>query len=402
MNSLLQKLYNLNRFAKAKYNLDTIRKLNTLFRNPSNAYHCIHVAGTNGKGSVATKISNGLINSGLKVGLFTSPHISCFRERVRLNGIMVSEHDTERLLSQLFTTVEAHNLPTTFFEMTTMLALLYFAEQQVDWAVIEVGLGGRLDATNIITPALSIITSISLDHTEILGSTLEEITHEKAGILKPSIPIIIGPTVPENIITTHASSLKCPIHSLKGSFSSYDEENNSIARKAMELLNIPQPHINSALQTKPPCRLEVFSQPQTVIFDVAHNPIALIRLFEDLKNKFPQRKFFCVCGFSKTKDITSCLNILKDNIEAVHFVEASNGETVSITTLKQLMCQFHPIYDSLDALLQDAKKINAIVIVCGSFYIMSILRRYFGIEEKCDPIDLNEKRDSCLKILHSP
>lgn len=160
------------------------------FGHPHTAYKTIHIAGTNGKGSCSHTLAAILQKAGYKVGLYTSPHLVDFRERIRVNGVCISE---ERVISF----VEQHKaffepFHPSFFELTTALAFLYFKEQNVDFAVIEVGLGGRLDCTNIITPILSIITNISLDHTQFLGDTLAKIAGEKAGIIKPSIPVVIG------------------------------------------------------------------------------------------------------------------------------------------------------------------------------------------------------------------
>lgn len=173
-----------------KPGLDTIKAMDAHFNHPHTQYKTIHIAGTNGKGSCSHTIAAILQSQGYKVGLFTSPHLVDFRERIRVNGEMVSQQyviDFVEKNRQFF-----EPLHPSFFELTTMMALQYFAEQKVDYAVIEVGLGGRLDSTNIITPILSIITNISFDHTQFLGNTLAKIAGEKAGIIKPGVPVVIG------------------------------------------------------------------------------------------------------------------------------------------------------------------------------------------------------------------
>jgi len=166
--------------------------------NPQNKFNSIHVAGTNGKGSTAHLIAAVLQSAGYKVGLYTSPHLVDFRERIRINGQPVPEQEVTAFVEKISDPQSPINqINPSFFEITMALAFDYFAKQQVDFAVVEVGLGGRLDATNIITPILSVITNIGLDHTEFLGNTLAEIAREKAGIIKPDVPCVIGETDPE-------------------------------------------------------------------------------------------------------------------------------------------------------------------------------------------------------------
>lgn len=176
--------------AAYKANLDNTLRLDEHFGHPHRQFKTIHVAGTNGKGSVSHMLASILQEAGYKTGLYTSPHLRDFRERIKINGEMISEQYVTKFVEQnrnFFATLHP-----SFFEMTVALAFQYFAEQEVDIAVIEVGLGGRLDSTNIITPLASVITNISFDHMTLLGDTLEKIAGEKAGIIKPGIPAIIG------------------------------------------------------------------------------------------------------------------------------------------------------------------------------------------------------------------
>jgi len=183
-----------HRLGKAAYkaNLDNTHTLDNHFLHPHKKFKCIHVAGTNGKGSVSHFIASILQQAGYKVGLYTSPHLKDYRERIKINGQMIDEHYVVRFISDnksLFDSVQP-----SFFEMSVALAFKYFADEKVDVAVIEVGLGGRLDSTNIIQPILSVITNIGMDHTDLLGDTLEKIAAEKAGIIKKDIPVVIGET----------------------------------------------------------------------------------------------------------------------------------------------------------------------------------------------------------------
>ena len=198
--------------AAYKEGLETTLQLDSHFNHPHQRYRTIHVAGTNGKGSCAHTLAAMLQHKGLKVGLYTSPHLIDFRERIRINGQMIPEEyvvdfvETERSFFE--------PLHPSFFEITTALAFKYFADEAVDVAVIEVGLGGRLDCTNIITPVLSVITNISFDHTQFLGSTLADIAAEKAGIMKCGVPVVVGETQPETrpVFEQYAKQVGAPLY----------------------------------------------------------------------------------------------------------------------------------------------------------------------------------------------
>ena len=174
-----------------KPGLQTVERLSKMFGNPHKKFKTIHVGGTNGKGSTAHTIAAALQSAGYKVGLFTSPHLIDFRERIRVNGKMIGEDEVRNFVER-FISEGGEKLNCSFFELTTVMAFKHFAKNEVDIAVIEVGLGGRLDSTNIITPELSVITNISLDHTALLGHTHEKIAREKAGIIKEGVPVVIG------------------------------------------------------------------------------------------------------------------------------------------------------------------------------------------------------------------
>ena len=198
--------------AKAyKPGLQTTFALDDHFGHPHQKYKTIHIAGTNGKGSCSHTLAAILQSQGYKVGLYTSPHLVDFRERIRVNGECVPEQYVIDFVEENRAFFEP--LHPSFFELTTAMALKYFAEQKVDYAVIEVGLGGRLDCTNIITPILSIITNISFDHTQFLGNTLAEIAGEKAGIIKPGVPVVIGEYLPETrpVFENKAKAENAPI-----------------------------------------------------------------------------------------------------------------------------------------------------------------------------------------------
>ena len=203
-----------HRIGAAAYKADIQPTLDMMeaLGHPERKFSSIHVAGTNGKGSVSHMLASILMQAGYKVGLYTSPHLVDFRERIRINGAMIPQEEVTRF-------VELHkdymqSLQLSFFEMTVGLAFDYFAAQQVDVAVVEVGMGGRLDSTNVITPDLSIITNIGFDHTQFLGNTLPLIAGEKAGIIKPGVPVVIGETHPETrpVFEQKAAEMGAPIY----------------------------------------------------------------------------------------------------------------------------------------------------------------------------------------------
>ena len=183
------------------------------FGNPQDKWPSIHIAGTNGKGSVSHLIASTLQSQGYKVGLYTSPHLVDFRERMRVNGAMIPKDAVERFIDRWRAMADEYPDKPSFFELTMMMAFTWFADEQVDYAVIETGMGGRLDSTNIITPLLSVITNISWDHAQFLGDTLPKMAGEKAGIMKPGVPVVIGEAEGdiERVFRTYAAETGSPI-----------------------------------------------------------------------------------------------------------------------------------------------------------------------------------------------
>lgn len=357
--------------------LETMFKLDALFGAPSHAFKTIHVGGTNGKGSVSTKIAESLYLGGNKVGLYTSPHIATYRERIKVDGKMISQLDAERLLEDIFNKIESTNLTPTFFEVTTLLALLYFREQKVDVAVLEVGMGGRLDATNIITPLVSVITSISFDHSQHLGETLEKIAYEKGGIIKENIPVVLGKGA--------SPFYAIPAHLVEGDFENFEEENRATAKLALELL--PLEYSLEGLEKTPPCRFEVFGN---VILDVAHNPAGLKALLDRVESRFPGRKITMLVALSKDKEIKACLEEIMPRISYLYLTEAKNGRAAKAATLASFLNDFKAftIEPDLEKAFCEARKRSDLLIVTGTFYIMHEVRKALGIVEEADPFSV--------------
>lgn len=413
-NELLQKLYNLTKFNKVKQNLANVRLLSEAVGNPDLSFKSIHVGGTNGKGSVCLKMAKALQNQGYKVGLYTSPHIASFRERIVINGAPIPEEKMAYLLEELFAKSERLSIKPTFFELTTILAFLYFAQEKVDFAVIEVGLGGRLDSTNILQPILSVVTSIGLDHCHLLGDTLEKIAAEKAGIMKKGVPMVVGANAPLPVFLDAAKMMEAEVVQAGSSFHLfYDQENNETAKTALfclqKAIKLSNESIAKALMERPKCRLEIVPPyvlarklsplPKAVVLDVAHNPAAFQKLIPALKYHFPQQKLRFVLGFSQDKDISGCLKIVVENAEAIHLVRTPNERLAdpedvayllrSLGFLKFTTSNNAP--EEIKNAAQQAVNAKEILVVTGSFFIMNTARKALGYQDPQDEIEFHEK-----------
>jgi dihydrofolate synthase / folylpolyglutamate synthase len=348
--------------ASTKLGLERMEVVDKVLGYPSKQFASVHVAGTNGKGSVTTKIARALQANGKRVGLYTSPHIHTYHERIQVNGIPIPEERADSLLKKILDATEAKP---SYFELLTLLAFCYFAEEKVDFAAFEVGMGGRLDPTNIIKPVLSVITSIDFDHIQYLGNTLEAIAFEKAGIIKPGIPALIGPHAkPAHVFEMVAGLAKSPLFQVVGTFAHYEEENQAIARKALSLLPFPleEKSIAIGLKAVPPCRFEMVStKDPIVVLDVAHNPDGLTRTFERLAHTFPGKKIRVLAGFSTDKAIHDSLSVIRQHAVEIHLTHTDHFRLLPIGD---------PLEQAFERAYNQAKKNQEILLVCGTFFIM--------------------------------
>ena len=349
---------------------------------PSKEFASVHIAGTNGKGSVATKIANVLSSSGLKVGLFTSPHLLSFRERIMINNEQISKDDVVSGLSQLFQLAEKLRLKPTFFELLTILACVYFRDRKVDVAVFEVGVGGRLDATQVVDSMLSVITNIGQDHGWILGDTLSEIARQKAGIIRPGIPVVVGPNACYDVIFDRAKELGAPVISVPQVDGNFEMENRAIAKAALSYLkedfSLTEAKIKQGIKTTPPCRFQrMFYNGAPVIVDVAHNPDALKRLLEAIRLRFPRKPLQAIFGISHDKDQMGCLSILAESVVQIHLPHVPHYKlsdpNVINAKLKQMGHAHANVYASSLEALQATKQFDYLIVICGSFYMMESL-----------------------------
>lgn len=296
-----------------KGGLDGMLYLDGILSHPWKSYPCVHVAGTNGKGSVCSMIAASLSNEGLQVGLYTSPHILDFRERIKIvrdGGYeMISKDEVVEFLDRYLP--QSGSL--SFFEITTGMALWWFRKRGVDAAVIEVGLGGRLDSTNVIVPQVSVVTSIGLDHCALLGNTRAEIASEKAGIFKPGVPAVVGfrDSETDGVFEEAAARAGSPLHFVDGEFGWVQENNAATAGCALRLMgHIPDKEAIGAMAqiTGLHCRWEKILSSPEVIADIGHNMAALKRNFDRLE--VSGRPLFIVYGIMADKDLDSIIPVL--------------------------------------------------------------------------------------------
>ena len=380
-----------------KPGLENITKLCDLFCNPQENLKMIHIGGTNGKGSTSNMLASVLQEAGYKIGLYNSPHLIDFTERIKINGENCDKEFVYHFIQKL------RNLPEeitpSFFEFTTIMAFEYFYQKKVDYAIIEVGLGGRLDSTNIITPIVSAITNVALDHQDLLGKTLEEISREKAGIIKPNIPIISGAEdlVVKNIIKTKEAELttefidstiiKTDLNSdLKGN---YQQRNIKVVLALIKKLQnsgltISEENIRDGLSnvlknTNFIGRWFEFSKDPLIICDTAHNQAGLELVFEQL-NSIPKFKHI-ILGFVAEKNFTDVLQFLPGNA-TFYFAKPTNNRGRHPQDYEDLLKKskinykiFETVQDAYLFAKQQLKKYEMIFIGGSNFVVGEFLQK---------------------------
>ena len=389
-NQINQKLFELNFAKKSRMDLESMQTLYQAF--DLKEYPKIHIAGTNGKGSCVKKISEALTGSGYKCGSFSSPHISTFRERIQIDGKMISKEEVVKQVPKIFEFADTHNIEVTFFELITLLGLKYFADNNVDVAVIEVGLGGRLDATNCITPILSVITSIGFDHVQILGDTLEKIAFEKAGIIKEKVPVITGPFANQKVIYKIAKEKNSEFIKVEGDFLSYDEENQAISKRALDHLKshfeLKKEAVEKALKEKQPCRLEKgFFLDHEIILDISHNAAGLKRLFFELKNKYPEKKITVFTSMASNHDYKENLKIIKENSNQTYLLDIDHPRLLKVRALsdENVICNISDVSKIIEGLSKEA-----LILFTGSVFIMDSIYKLIGKEIEEDPYMISD------------
>lgn len=356
--------------------LERISALLELLGNPQDNLKFIHVAGTNGKGSVCSIIASVLQEAGKSVGLYTSPHIFNYTERIKINGVEISKEDFARLVFEVCSLADNNNIHLTEFEILTAVMFKYFADKNVDVVVLETGLGGRYDATNVIKNNLcAVITHIDLDHTERLGDTKDKIAFEKAGIIKPNCPIVtcegyeaLKDRADEcnSLFLMVAPFENTDNLSLKGTF---QQENLSLALATVRLVfsDIPESVIQEGLKkVNHPCRFQSIGE--NLIVDGSHNPNGAMALRESLDFYYPDKKRRFVFGCLRNKDYKKMMEFLFDKNDEIYFNHFSHQNSASFDELQQA-CSFEA--KQFTSLSDLEKSENTLTIVCGSFYMLN-------------------------------
>ncbi len=406
--------------AAYKANLDNTHALDEHFGHPHQRFKSIHIAGTNGKGSVSHMLASVLQEAGYKTGLYTSPHLKDFRERIKINGKEISENYVVKFVEENF--VFFNKLKPSFFEMTVALAFQYFADEKVDVALIEVGMGGRLDSTNIITSELSVITNISKDHTQFLGDTIEKIAEEKAGIIKKAVPVIIGESQTESksVFIQKTKELSAPIYFAnehfridyalqtideKQSFNVYKADNlvypdlkidllgmyqkkNLITTlQAIEILkekfNIDKEHIYQGLSniqknTGLKGRWQIIGHNPRIVCDTGHNEAGIKEVIHQIENT-PYRKLYMIIGVVNDKNIDTVLSLFPKNAEYI-FTKANIPRALDANELAEKAKQFglkgtviSKVSDALKAAKAKAEAPDMIFVGGSTFVVAEVV-----------------------------
>lgn len=387
-------VYQRDGFFKHKLNLDSIKAVCNKLNNPQNNFKSIHVAGTNGKGSSSHMLASIFHEAGYKVGLYTSPHLDSFRERIKINGLMISEHDVIDFVKNNKSYFSNNKI--SFFEMTVAMAFDYFSNSQVDIAIIETGLGGRLDATNIIDPILSLITNVGLDHQEFLGTEIRKIAFEKAGIIKNNIPVVISEYQQDihDIFLNKAKKMNSSIFltddfdeseyptDLNGCF---QKKNIKGVVKVIELISefnikdkiIKKGLLNIVKNTNLRGRWDVINKNPKVVLDVGHN---LHAFKENLKmfNNLNYNKLRMVIGFVKGKDFIKILKLLPKSA-VYYFCQPNNSRALPVEQIydyskkiKLKANSFSSVKSAYKASLNDSNQ-NDFIYVGGSNFVVADL-----------------------------
>lgn len=417
-------------FFKIKLGLDSMERFLGRLGNPHQGMPCLHVAGTNGKGSTAASVLAILAGAGYRVGLYTSPHLSCVRERFRLNDRMISEAEFAAIAARIHGVLAGEQI--TYFEFTTALALLWFAEQKVDLAIMEVGMGGRLDATNVIIPLVSVITNVSMDHQAYLGNTLAEVAAEKAGIIKAGVPVVSGVAadVSREVVTARCRELGAPLFLLGRDFSwqpdqvaeqgepcdqwSYQGlhtayyglqsnlagrhqcDNLSLALAALELL-APRLAVGEAAlragltAVQWPGRLELLTWQRPdlpavgtrrLLLDGAHNPAGAATLAAALAAGFPRRKLIMVWASMADKEVAATLGLVAPLCDKFIFTRPESERSAMPAMLSEALppelreraISAPTVEEALHAAWEMAAP-DDLIVVAGSLYLVGAARQ---------------------------
>jgi dihydrofolate synthase/folylpolyglutamate synthase len=413
------------------FNLGRVEALMAAVGNPERAFRSIHIAGTKGKGSTATMAQSILTAAGFRTGLYTSPHLSRIEERMTVDGGMMPEEEFIQIVNELapYTLRQREERPSespTFFELVTAAGFRHFARRRAELAVVEVGMGGRLDATNVIRPEVSVITRVDYDHEERLGHTLDRIAFEKAGIIKPGVPVVCAPQEPEALAVVaetaerrgspwvrigsdyRVENVRTGLDAQKAPFCRFDLSGRGEARRGLELHMLGEHQATNAacaaaavdllaercgLKVSPeavrrgldsarsPARLEVFAGKPLVLLDGAHNPISMRALCAALDGAFAGARLVLLMGVSRDKNVEEIFKLILPRAAAVIFTRSDSpraAEPPALAELAHNLCGVRAeICDDAHQALQRARALarpDDLLCVTGSFFLAGMLR----------------------------
>ena len=380
---MLEYLYSLKIFGM-KLNLDRIEKALEIFGNPHRDLKCIHITGSNGKGSVTAMITKILSLAGYRAGMFTSPHLVDLRERIRINDDLISKEDLLRIFNVCHERLKKINLELTYFEFLTLMAFIYFKEKKVDYAVLEVGIGGTYDSTNVVNSIVSIITNVSLEHTDILGDSIEKIAKDKAGIIKPNSFVVTSAEEPAlGIIKERAKEKNCKLIiakkinlslNLRGEF---QKLNAGCAYEACKYLKIDEKYIKEGLRkVEWPGRLQYLED--NILLDSAHNPAAM-GVLRNYLNNLKYKRLIVVFSVSGKRDYKLMLKELEPYDTLIftksHIWRAIDPDAIDIDCIK--------FKDPVEA-FNHAKSIadpEDLILVTGSIYLVGNILEFVTNKE---------------------
>ena len=420
VDKVIEFIYSMDQKTERNGRLSRITAILSVLGNPHEAFRSVHIAGSNGKGSTLNALKEILIADGLQVGSFISPHLEKVNERIMMNDVMITDDQFVQYMNDIYPLLEVGQVGegSNFFEILTVIAFMYYRDMKVDIALIETGIGGKFDSTNVITPLLSILTSISLDHTQILGDTIEAITIEKAGIIKPMVPVISAVKAKQavQVIENKATLEQAPIIQLYKDFfienvmqeeneqrftyqfnenilanlllkmkGHHQVENASLAISAALLLNkyygfsISEDSIRHGLITSSwAARFEEVLP--NVIIDGAHNPAGMEVLLQTIHQRYATKNIHVVFTALQDKDINSVLHMLDEIASSITVTEihVKNAEVAKVIFEATSHPQKELVLNWQDALDQTFEKLDdsSIVLVTGSLYFMSLARPY--------------------------
>jgi dihydrofolate synthase/folylpolyglutamate synthase len=391
---LLSELYAKLR-AGIKPGLERTIALANAVGNPQNDYPTIHVAGTNGKGTTCSVVASLLTEKGLKVGLYTSPHIKDFNERIRVNGTQITDDELVDFSETLLP--KAEELDATFFEITTVMAFMHFQNHNVDVAVIETGMGGRFDSTNILSPSVTCITDIDLDHQEFLGDTIEQIAFEKAGIIKQNTPVVTTNQDESilNVINNKAEEMsaevispneeidKTVLEEIENTYISQSFQKNYKAALKVAELYLQNPitsdiQINAIKNLRNNSgyfgRMEVIDDSPLTIIDIAHSPAAIGNLIDSLALRYPNQKWTIILAMMKDKNYRDIINQLEHIAKRFIFTQVTGDRSAKASELASVVNN-----STIEVIIENdpkiahnfAKQHSQPILIVGSFYLAS-------------------------------